>query len=111
MHIRGDCEHCKLTQNQKGTTYICPHRCEHYGVCDCSLEEEKEKPLTKTKNESRWRKVLRQLVCDHRKQQKVSVMTIEDLINKKCEKYEIYKCIICGYETRKRVMLRNEKAK
>ena len=55
--------------------------------------------------------MIRQMVCDHRKQQKVSVMTIEDLINKKCEKYEIYKCIICGYETRKRVMLRNEKAK
>lgn len=42
MHIRGKCEQCKLSKNQKGITYICPHKCEHYEVCECSKEEEPE---------------------------------------------------------------------
>jgi hypothetical protein len=37
--IRGDCKECKLSENQKGITYICPHKCEHYEECECSKLE------------------------------------------------------------------------
>jgi hypothetical protein len=40
---RGNCKECKLNENQKQITYLCPD-CEHYGICDCSKAElEKEK--------------------------------------------------------------------
>lgn len=50
---RGACKECTLNQNQKGTTYVCPHKCEHYGVCDCykaELEQEKAGITNEQKN-------------------------------------------------------------
>ena len=41
---RGACGECKLSENQKQITYLCPHKCEHYGECECykaELEQEK----------------------------------------------------------------------
>ena len=50
---RGACKECKLSENQKQITYLCPHKCEHYGECDCykaELEQEKEGKTNEQKN-------------------------------------------------------------
>lgn len=36
--------------------------------------------------------------CSHRNFKKVKVITVEDLLTNKIEKYEVNKCIRCGYE-------------